>query len=311
MALTVACAGLVIAGRAGSLRAAALRVLPLLAPVPFVMVWMARMRSGEELVHIPMVWRIGWKRVVELPGTMLGHRDDVAAAIMALLLLVALVLAGARPRKGFASWAPGALGLAAFLIAPYRAFGTFHIYPRFAVFVVPLMLAGAMPPSSPQPGRRGRMLLTGLTVAWLGLLTFRFHTFDADARQFDTLKERMAPNRRVLALMFDPTSRGLPGAPFLHFPAWYQAEKGGVLGFSFATFFPELARYKPGAAPQMSPGLEWFPQLFDWSTDGDYDYFVIRSAEDLGPRLFARATVPVVLETRAGAWWLYARRALP
>jgi hypothetical protein len=311
MALTVACAGLVIVGRAGSFRAAALRALPLLAPVPFAIVWMARMQSGEELVHIPMVWRIGWKRFVELPGTILGHRDDVAAAIVALLFLVALALAGLRPRKGFASWAPGALGLAAFLIAPYRAFGTFHIYPRFAVFVVPLMLAGATPPSSPQPGRRGRILLTALAVAWLGVLTFRFHTFDADARQFDILKERMAPNRRVLALMFDPTSNGLPGAPFLHFPAWYQAEKGGVLGFSFATFFPELARYQPGAAPQMSPGLEWFPQLFDWSIDGDYDYFVIRSAEDVGPRLFARATVPVVLETRVGAWWLYARRPLP
>ena len=45
--------------------------------------------------------------------------------------------------------------------------------------------------------------------------------------------------------------------------------------------------------------------IFRWSEDGSYDYFVVRSATELGPALFREATEPVKLVTRVGAWWLY------
>jgi hypothetical protein len=309
LAVAGAAGALVIAAAAPGPRAAALRVAPLLAPAPFVALWAFRTQASESLVRTPDLWAIGAGRVLELPATLLGYAGDREAGAMAALLAVAVVVIGIRPRRSLLAWAPAAVALAAFLLGPFRAFGTFYLYQRFAAFTAPLALAATLPGTSARRVRLGRALLLLLVVGWMGILTLRFQAFDADARRFDTLVAAMVPARRVLALTFEPGSPAVGGFPFLHFAAWYQAEKGGVLGFSFATFFPELARYRAGAEPPMTVGLEWYPELFRWERDGEYDYFVVRAASDLEPRLQRASGGRLALEARDGRWWLYRRVA--
>jgi hypothetical protein len=97
----------------------------------------------------------------------------------------------------------------------------------------------------------------------------------------------------------------VPEVPFIHFAAWHQARHGGLLGCSFAEYFPELVQYRPGMKPRMSPGLEEHPERFRWSRDGGYDYYLLHTLNDLGAELARRAGKPLPLVAHAGNWWLY------
>jgi hypothetical protein len=94
----------------------------------------------------------------------------------------------------------------------------------------------------------------------------------------------------------------------LHLPAYYQVEKGGVQGYSFAMYPISVVRYRPGVDERMVGGLEWRPEAFDAAREAaDYDCFVVHSAIDRTSELFAN-TPDVTPEARHGDWWLYSSR---
>ncbi len=239
---------------------------------------------------------------------LLGNRGDTQAAVVGGLLLLALVLS-AKPRRAPLRWLAALTLVLVHLLAPHRAFGTSFLNERFAVFALPALLLVLLP-SSRESWRR--VLRTGFvlaTLGWLTVLTLRFQSFDSDARGFDEISAHMEPRRRVLSLGFLLVTpyTFIPSPSFVHFPAWYQVQKGGRPGFSFAEFFPQLVRFRPGKKPRMTKDLYWYPKRFRWELDGDYDYFVLRAQKDPGPRLFASATEPVRLVAQSGVWWLYQR----
>jgi hypothetical protein len=122
------------------------------------------------------------------------------------------------------------------------------------------------------------------------------------------LLARLEPNKRLLALIADPRSPAMPGTPYVHFGCWYQALHGGIADFSFAEFFPNRFRYKPGMDPPLPYNVEWFPQQFDWSAHGGdrYDYFLVRG-HTLDP--FRGATTRIELVARNGPWAVYRQSA--
>ena len=247
-------------------------------------------------------------RLGKLPGMLLGSGVDTQALVVGGLLVLLLVLS-ARPVRAPLRWLAAVTLVLVHLLAPHRAFGTSFLAERFAVFTLPALLL-VLQPSSRESWRR--VLRLGLVLGalgWLTVLAARFQGFNADARGFDALVSQMEPRRRVLAINFQFVSpyTFLSSPAFVHFAAWYQVEKGGRPGFSFAEFFPQLVRFRPGKKPRMTENLYWYANRFRWENDGDYDYFLIRASGDPGPHLFASATEPVRLVARSGRWWLYQR----
>jgi len=299
----------IVIANTSSRRERMLRLLPLAAPVLLVGAWSVTTRARESQVSVPTVWNVGLFRIFELPALIFAVPDRQQAVAAFGLAVGLAVIAGGRVARQRWRWLPLVATLVVFLLAPHRGFGTYFLYQRFAVWV---LLFGVLAIDADGKGLLRQKLfhvsLALLVVVWLMALAVRHQAVDVDARQFDGLLTKMEPNKRVLSLSFLRENERVIGAPFLHFPAWYQAEKGGVLGFSFAVFFPEIVRYRPGHAPRMTMHLEWEPQLFQWARDGDYDYFVVHAATDLGRVLFARANAPVTLELQAGRWWLYRKR---
>lgn len=127
-------------------------------------------------------------------------------------------------------------------------------------------------------------------------------------RGFSQLLAEMAPKERVLSLVVYPES-GVGIAPlFLHFPAWYTAEKGGFTDPSFASLGIEpICFRKDSVPPARTTGFEWFPGSFTWgSHEGSlYRYFVVKFPADAGPHFFRAATCSVRLIDHSGEWWLY------
>ncbi|HET8538438.1 MAG TPA: hypothetical protein VFL83_01070 [Anaeromyxobacter sp.] len=303
----------VIALRARGLRRAFVRALPLAAPFAVAIAWARWTHATETQVQRVPAWNLGLRRIWELPSVLLGRTfpdDGIGVAETAVIVLVAATvpLAGRRLGRDVARWLPAAVCTAAFLLSPSVVFGTALIHERFAVLAGAFLVVAAAPLAGGPATVRLRVArgaVVAVAVGWLIVLGGRFRGFDAEAAGFDTVAAHMVPHRKALGLIFTPASAHVPGAPHLHAIAWYQAQKGGVVGFSFATFFPELIRYGPNASgPVARELLAWRPLGFAWQRDGWYDYFVVRAPVD--PRaLFRQATVPIRLVVRDGEWWLF------
>ncbi|HEY6844300.1 MAG TPA: hypothetical protein VI391_09040, partial [Thermoanaerobaculia bacterium] len=129
-----------------------------------------------------------------------------------------------------------------------------------------------------------------------------------DAANFDRIVDGMPVNARLLFLDIDPGSVDVPGVPFLHFEGYYQQRRGGIIGRSFASHFPELIRYRSGADPGAFMYLDWNPWEFRWDRDSNFDWFLVRAPGNIHDALFASAREPLDLRGHYGMWWLYSKR---
>jgi hypothetical protein len=297
-------AGVAVLLRTRSLRATAKSTLPMATPLPLAVWWLASTTAKYEQARLPTIWGLGKHRVPELFGGLLSG-GDLEAVGMVALLVASIALVRPRLSRDAWRWAPLAVALLLFACLPHRAFGTFFLYQRLPAFAALLALVPIERASLPSRDQLRYAGVAALVSCWMVVQVLRGVSFDAEARQFDPVLEYMQPGRSAVAITVEPRSESVPGPQYLHFLAWYQAQKGGRIGFSFAEYSGVLARYRPGAQPAMTRGLEWFPGLFAWEVDGGFDYFVVRSAREIGPELFRGALASVQLRVHSGDWWLY------
>jgi len=167
------------------------------------------------------------------------------------------------------------LSLACYLLLPAQVAGQWYLNARFLIFAA--LLAPAFLAARARGGRR--LLLAG--AAALALVSDanaarKVAAFQREVEGFASLVERMSPGGRALGLVFDRASAaGIRLPVFVHFASYYQALRGGDVGFSFVGLPSIPLRYRAGAqAPH--PG-EWAPQDFRWESMGPrYDYFLLR-----------------------------------
>ncbi len=307
--LILAACGVLLFGRALLLRrisATVVRLLPAATGALFVPPWILAVRASHGAArHSSTGWELGLQRFLDLPSLMFGLEGDRKAQLLGLLLLawglVSIVFALVRRRPGLLVAPAVALLLYAFI--PSHAMNTFFLAPRFGVIVALVLIPMLALPRS----RLGRGIALGAIVvgvgAWSTVTTQRFLGFDAEARGLNEVLEAAEPDKRLLGLTYDQGSRHFGGRPFLHFPAYYQARKGGEIGFSFAQFFPQLLRFRHGKQPDITPGLEWSPGRFDWNRDGGFDYLLVRSAKE--PSLLKKNRLRARLVKASGSWRLY------
>ena len=291
---------------ASSPRDVALRIVPFIPAGALSIVWGYLTRTSVVDAHLPIQWRfqpVG--RLFQLPSMWLGIDLAPSAFVAGVLLLIAVLLM-ARPCRSPTAWGAALIIFCAYALGPFVAFGTFYVAPRFAALTLPALLLVLKPSCGHYRRLFAGTVIVVVSLVWLINLTVRFRAFDSDARQLDEVLAHAEGRRSLLSLNFEPSSEHIVHhVPFLHFAAWYQVRKGGELGFSFARFFPELIRYRSGAEPRMTPGLEWFPARFQWGTDGHFDYFLVRSSHDVADVVFSAAPRAVRLVARSGRWWLY------
>ncbi len=286
--------------------------LPYVMPIPALLWWVHRMRSHEARVNIPPMWGLGSDRLLQFPSDLLSAAYERAAFFYAIALALIVVVCGVRFTRDARRWMPAIVFGLMYFFLPQSVFGTAFVNQRFAVLcaaTIPLALerrASLVRPSLVRP------LIVIAAFGWLAILSARFYRFGIEADSFDRLVDHLPTNRGVLLLNAEPRSEFVGGPMYLHYSAYYQARKGGTIGWSFASNFPVLMHYRPGADPMTTPGLGWDPRLFRWnSPDSHFDYFVIRAPLDLGAPAFRRASEPIILAGRWGMWWLYQRQRQP
>lgn len=120
-------------------------------------------------------------------------------------------------------------------------------------------------------------------------LNIRFLMFEKYGREFKKIINKLEPNKKVVGIFYDRrTKPDLFGYDvFLHFPCYYQLEKGGLIGFSFA-----YIRYSPLIFKENYPLEridEWFPyrSLFPYRYK-DYDYLFVTGEVRLSDEQYFR-----------------------
>jgi hypothetical protein len=149
------------------------------------------------------------------------------------------------------------------------------------------------------------LALATLALAWTGLARF-----DREARSFDAVLAHLPEQPRAVALTYERNGRVLRSAPYLHFLAYVQAQRGGLIAASFVgEFWQEPVRERRGSGrPASPPDLAWFPERFDADGFGAfYDWVIVRMRRGRDESRLAPDRYELVLDQPP--WRLYHARA--
>jgi hypothetical protein len=278
-------------------------LLPLLAPTVLLIAFIARLRAAESATHGGITW---WKsphtRLLDLQSVLFANAWEPFGLLLLLGLIAAVLVQWPRVTRDPSRWLLCLAALAIYTFAPLGAFGSTYFYPRFASSAV----AGAL--FLLEAPRRAilvsRAILMTVVLLWMGVLTSRFHSFGLEVRDYEEVLAQLPPNRRVVQFNVEPFSEHVPGPVYWHFGALYQVRRGGIAAWSFANYYPQIVRYRPGAEPLLAShstpntGIDWPGML-------QYDYLLVRGPD---PRrwLFRDAPIPVVVDRHVGEWWVFA-----
>ncbi len=335
-ALICALFGLIAAAyltlESSDLKTAARRVSPLLAPLPLMLYYLRNTSATPTAVNMSTGWDLGWFNAQNDPyyallasiggrgswdwGRMsgffprlLGLRPSPSCVLLGTILLALPLLSGSKLNRTLPLCVPLLTLVGALLFMPNVLLGNTYTYQRLTVFFLPFF--GLLWAPQEQSTSRSKLAF-GATVAigfiYVAIFAAQARAFAMEQSGFGRLLADMAPKERVLSLIVYPESAVGIAPLFLHFPAWYTAEKEGFTDPSFASFGIEPIRFRRGAVPPArTTGFEWFPGTFDWNTHrgNDYRYFVVRFQVDASRVLFRKAPCPINLVDHDGEWWLY------
>jgi hypothetical protein len=200
--------------------------------------------------------------------------------------------------------------LLAYFTLPFEVGLWFYVYPREITTAALFGLAAA--PDLPRSAPQRLAFVALLAVAAVPMSRFvssRFREFDAATEDFREILRDIPKAPRLFHLMYWLGDSAKRVSPFLHLPAWIQAEKGGSLGFHFVQWNHSPIRYRvgsPDAPPRFAERFEWTPQYFRVLEHGPwFDTFLVRHKID--PHELFDPDPSIKLVSHRGTWWLYRR----
>ena len=231
--------------------------------------------------------------------------------VLLVAMLMAPFLLGARLNwREPAALVPFIVTVLIWLLAPRRAVATDELYRRFSPFILPgYAWMFHSPPIASSPLRR--LWLPVLCWIFIAVHVDRLMTFAADCAPFEEVLAAAEPGERALGVVFDPSSPGIGAASvYMHWPAWYQAERGGFVDFNFARYVPQIVRYRPDRMPLRFNEEDWVQNPaggFDWDRDGagTYRYIFVHHADLMPASFFPTGRCRPVLRKSAGDWSLF------
>lgn len=254
----------------------------------------AFLSGGEEGGPVPqfMSWIDAMRELPAwLTDVLQDDLDEKLLAVFFVLLLAAFVL-GAGARHGAAPSADevarGAYTRRIAALAPLAAIAYFvtpasydWIWPintRFPLLAL-VFLIPAIPRQRGALGLAIVLAVAGVSVASDVRVAEAFEAFERDeVAELDEALEAIPEGRTVAGLVWDRGSREVKFSPFIHSVAWYQADKGGAVMFTFADFPQSPFQFREeNRPPRVVPRWEWMPERVEPARDlAFYEYALVR-----------------------------------
>ena len=291
---------------------------------------------SSYLAHI-FTWGVSWTRIPKLflctissdSGDFLKSSSYILMAVVMAIVLMPWLMGLRINWQKKSTWIPFAVVLAIMLAVPAFAFSTAFLYQRFALFLLPAYawmftrnVASDLPDVKPaantlllQSRLGARLALPLLIILCLSILSVKSISswkFGHETADIDSIISTLEPKHRAANLLFYRDSVADGNAKiYAHYPAWYQAEKQGLVDFNFAWFPPQIVRYRPDHLPAITPEDDWRPDRFGWlkNRGSDYTYFFVRQIAEPGkamPKdLFKGADCRPEVLIKRGSWTVF------
>lgn len=275
-------------------------VLPLVAPMALFLAFLVGL-GREPSARGTITWKLSASRFTDLTSLFFANAWEPLGLVLVAVIAAAIAITRPALTRDRARWMPLAVAALLYFFAPFGAYGSAYIAPRFATLTALGILFVFEEPTRARTA--ARIIIVTLVVGWMAVLAVRFHRFASEARELETMLEAIPANRRVIAFNVLPFSDHVPGPVFWHAGALYQVRRGGLTAWSFARWYPQIVRYRAGAEPivrsESTPvdGIDWPGVL-------QFDYLLVRGG-DVRRWMFRDAPVPIALRARHGAWWLF------
>jgi len=284
---------------------------PLIVLAPLVLLWLYVTQNTESMSRRAMIWELPGltPRLLRLFSEVAGADPSDWILFVGLFAFALPLFLGARPSRNPTRWIPFGTTVAIFFLVPHEFFGTAFLYSRYAVFAIPTWLCAMEPKQDRDPLSIRMVLGPALALTCTLMTTLQFWSYEPEVAGLKQIIDRMPSNARALSIPVRRNSAYVRTPVFLHTSAWYQAEKGGVVDFSFAVNFPPLFRYLPGTEPKIPRLFVWYPAMLDWERHGasTYDFFIVRDyGQDPSP-ILTNINAPVSFVGRSGPWQLFQR----
>lgn len=297
-----------------SLRRAAVALLPLLPSLAALLFWLVKSPAGQ--VVLGGTSRSGGRKPVflsiednlrELPRWLLdvvpGTLDATVLVVWVSTFIATLVvgnpLHSARSADILRRWAWLLPAVAlAYFFAPAAYDWIWPINGRFPILV--LLLAIVLIPHLPKiPKIALAVAALAMQSASVVTLTRAFAATERESKGLQSIVAQIPEGERVAGLIYERGSSALTFSPFLHAVAWYQAERGGAVMFSFTDFPQSPVRFRENnRPPRVPPRWEYSPERVRTESDLTWYRYVISRG---GPEGFPGLT----FVARAGSWRLW------
>jgi hypothetical protein len=253
------------------------------------------------------------------------ERASRILAVVAAALAIAFVgerrYAGRTSREWLWSAGTGLIALFSiggflllFLVLPMQVGDWWYIYPREATSAVYIALAAL--PDLPRARLLRVAIVSALAVAVVPIAqvtTESYAQFGRSTEDYYTITRQLPLAPKLAYLVFEHGGSNRVTTPFIHLPAYVQAERGGWLSFHFGVWNASPVglrdRDDPGTVlfPETPPRWEWTPHLFDVTTRGRFfDWFLVRQVR--APDKIFAADPSIERIDHVGTWWLYRRK---
>lgn len=201
-----------------------------------------------------------------------------------------------------------------FLVLPMEIGVWWYVYPRESVATIYFAFALVFDLPRLRAARvAAAAVLAGAALYTANVMRENYAVFHTATRDFVAIQTLVPKAPKLLYLIFDHGGSTRTNTPFIHLPAYVQAEKGGWLSFHFAVWNTSPVRYRErteaGAVvpPPVPLRWEWTPDRFDVREHGAFfDWFLVRNGPD-PTRLFNRDP-EITFVAHEGTWWLYRRK---
>lgn len=301
-----ACAlGALLAGMAAGSGRRALRICaPFMAPAPLVFLWWLLILTPEVQAQSPSYWNISLMRISEVIAFAAGQQNCVFYLPLTALAIGAPFAFGATCAADKRWCMPFLLFLIWMFFGPHQIFDNYFTYQRFGIFFLPMLVLALRPGVATHRLTHGFMPILG--IALLIPIAYRLYAFEQESADFREVEKSIPAGGRLLAAIIDRDSQAAQQPSYLHFGAWYSARGPGMHEFSFASFVPEIIRFKEGhTRPLVVRGQDWFPSNYTHVMMRDFDYLLVRKeiSSSPPPRKFNACQMSVL--ARSGNWSLY------
>ena len=249
-------------------------------------------------------------------GGYVGSSEDyVLLGLLVVLLVVSfrsLPITISRWRRlgvhGRASTLLVLANLVAYFLLPMATPTAKFIHFRHAVIaamLLPLVVAAA---ELPKHRRLASVASVVVALAAAGNTWWHFNLFEHEAHGFDAILAAVPERANIVQLTYDSKGGILRSHAYLHFGAYAQARKGGVIAVSFPILFwniPLKARENTDR-PDTPKNLEWAPGRYSERRMGNfYDTILVRQKGVEAVPLYLTRAYDVVASS--GPWKLLHR----